>query len=83
MNNELNRNYVEEFFMKVIVEIENEEDYDINLEKLKKIKKILNKDLEIRKNIKSRKKNFSDKIEDLSWNMGGKKYRKREELYER
>ena len=58
-------------------------EYNTNQEKLKKIRKILSTDLYVRKKTKSIINNLSNRIENLSWHMGVKKYQKREELYDR
>jgi hypothetical protein len=68
--------------MKVIVEIENEQEFQDNKEQLDAIKEMFDIALEVNFIRHSQKEKF-DKIEELSWYMGDRKYKYREELYER
>ena len=65
--------------MKIIIENKKEQKL-INKKKLSMIKEIIGKDFEIKLVINSKKTN---KIEELSWEMGKKDYSSRDELYDR
>jgi len=67
--------------MKLIIEVENKNDLKESKLLIEKIKKISNKDVKIK--INNKFEDVVDKIENLSWEMGLKKYSNRDDLYDR
>ena len=68
--------------MRIIIEVKDKKEFDRNRSRLKKIRELLNQDLEV-KYQNSVQKDVFDEIENLSWEMGAKNYRNREELHDR
>lgn len=68
--------------MKVLIELENEQEKILVADKIDEVKKIFNEDVKI---IYTNKKHgdIFDKVKQLSWNMGKKLYKDRDSLYDR
>jgi hypothetical protein len=68
--------------MKVLIELENEQEKILAADKIDEVKRIFNESVEI---VYAHKKSedIFDKVKKLSWDMGKKLYRDRDSLYDR
>jgi hypothetical protein len=68
--------------MRVLIELESEQEKILVADKIDEVKKIFNKDIEI---VYTHKKtgDIFDKVKQLSWEMGKKLYQDRDSLYDR
>lgn len=68
--------------MKVLIEVENEQEKILAADKIDEVKRIFDESVEI---VYTQKKpeDIFDKVKKLSWDMGKKLYRDRDSLYDR
>jgi len=68
--------------MKVLIEVENEQEKILAADKINEVKRIFDESVEI---VYTHKKpeDIFDKVKKLSWDMGKKLYRDRDSLYDR
>jgi hypothetical protein len=68
--------------MKVLIELENEQEKILVADKIDEVKKIFDENVEI-VYINKKPGDIFDKVKQLSWNMGKKLYKDRDSLHER
>lgn len=68
--------------MKVLIELENEQEKILAADKIDEVKRIFDESVEIVYAYKKPEDIF-DKVKKLSWDMGKKLYRDRDSLYDR
>ena len=68
--------------MKVLIEVENEQEKILAADKIDEVKRIFDESVEV---VYAQKKpgDIFDKVKKLSWDMGKKLYRDRDSLYDR
>lgn len=68
--------------MKVLIELENEQEEILVADKIDEMRRILDENVEI-VYIRKQPGDIFDKVKQLSWNMGKKLYQDRDSLYDR